>query len=1383
MNPSSGMIAASTKGVVHIYRPEISKDRIQWVYCLEFSPDGLHINSLSWGNSTEIAIGTDKNVVLLSIAQNEDLIYGSSIIWQHTLPNPCYILRFSRNSELIACVLKYDKLVKFFYRTNYADSLFNMISLRHSDYVTDLKFRYIDQSKNSNAHSSNYNILYTISNDSYVRVFLSFEFEKAKKVQHWGSLKLTDSSLSHSVPSTRFVKIIDNFFFDYMVNRSLKRFLLTSALLKQNLQRLMELELDLIMVVDNKGHVSFYLVVNLNLNPPKSILFKKLSFDESDGGGTLSPSSIASFSKGSTVEFPDGVFPSNPTDVYFSDSIKIYKKARHKNITFANYKEYELSEKGELSDEGDLAFVIHDLTKKSLRYVYLRLDNLLQNINFTQLFDTSLGSLAPSNASSINFKKDQIPPAHVKKPFLSSSASVRTSPSFLSLRTPSVAPLLAPSVSQTITLEASLGAKISGHAKSIQRMFKDLAGDAALSVSRFSEHKLWVPLKLENGRVTLQRKCVLHTPKETVLGAVLVNSGAFIVLYTSSHKLSLWRTKDLKYGEKLHEITQHQDGMTLLSFFHVPEHRNDLQTTSHLIVGIFLQDAHTRTMAWRVDTAHATLVSFPIDPLPCDQLQAVSAVDPVGWYDLLDDYARDVLTVITAKGTLLSFSVSVGDSNVKWVELCSLETAITNASAIKGSSLHKVAITSGKTLNIYNTTSPMLEFSETFTETVIDLDWTDVPISRSKSRNTPSMLSVGFASSVLIFSQLNFDYTNSLPSFAPVKKIDLSHYTAHVLNDSTWLGRGLLVIGSGNQLFVADTYTPGLLSSEMVAKDSYTRKIVGDRSLDANSIDSICGLVSILNNTLPVYHPQMIVQCIYHGKMELVKKVFLRLYLFLKEISISDDSSVKAQLRNLSSTLGIPISDFYGAVEAETSSEIYTLNNFINWSPKLRDILTEISLPVLTRHQQITLLTVVEAVEHIEKSRPDVNGANFILGYYLFRLHFKTQRSVNTRDTLFALRCADKNILLSVIGSRNTWQKCKRAGMALWLDHTQLSLQFEQIAHTEFLASEDASETPYFENGRRSPINSTIFYLALRKKPVLEKLWRICHGHPEQQKMVRFLGFDFNNSKHRLSAQKNAFALLSKHRPYLAACFFLLGDKLKDCVNVLVKKCEDIDLAIAVARVYEGNTVGPVLTSLLLDFMLPTALKKGDRWLMTYIFHSLGEERASLMSLVVSPPEALKHSLTFVGEDLKPSLELSLRSYEKGLVPTKTNIVSGESMGIAKREDSNNIFLKIDPISIIVYQEFRDELLKKTGLSKLALEAVDNNEFKFVNRIALIYSRMGCDYLSIHILRNWRFTKYEYKETEEEKSLDTGKFKLFDVEKPPPPPEAFQEFDMGAFGF
>jgi hypothetical protein len=84
-----------------------------------------------------------------------------------------------------------------------------------------------------------------------------------------------------------------------------------------------------------------------------------------------------------------------------------------------------------------------------------------------------------------------------------------------------------------------------------------------------------------------------------------------------------------------------------------------------------------------------------------------------------------------------------------------------------------------------------------------------------------------------------------------------------------------------------------------------------------------------------------------------------------------------------------------------------------------------------------------------------------------------------------------------------------------------------------------------------------------------------------------------------------------------AAAFFLLADSLKDAVTVLMNQLSDTQLAIAVARVYEGDS-GPVLSELLREQILPKAATDGNRWLASWAFWMLNQRDMAVRVLVVS---------------------------------------------------------------------------------------------------------------------------------------------------------------------
>lgn len=83
-----------------------------------------------------------------------------------------------------------------------------------------------------------------------------------------------------------------------------------------------------------------------------------------------------------------------------------------------------------------------------------------------------------------------------------------------------------------------------------------------------------------------------------------------------------------------------------------------------------------------------------------------------------------------------------------------------------------------------------------------------------------------------------------------------------------------------------------------------------------------------------------------------------------------------------------------------------------------------------------------------------------------------------------------------------------------------------------------------------------------------------------------------------------------------AVAFFLLGDSLKDAVNVCLRQLDDFQLAIAISRVYEGES-GPVLKSILEDRVLPLAFEHGYRWLATWAFWMLDRRDLAIQTIMV----------------------------------------------------------------------------------------------------------------------------------------------------------------------
>ena len=91
---------------------------------------------------------------------------------------------------------------------------------------------------------------------------------------------------------------------------------------------------------------------------------------------------------------------------------------------------------------------------------------------------------------------------------------------------------------------------------------------------------------------------------------------------------------------------------------------------------------------------------------------------------------------------------------------------------------------------------------------------------------------------------------------------------------------------------------------------------------------------------------------------------------------------------------------------------------------------------------------------------------------------------------------------------------------------------------------------------------------------------------------------------------------------------------MRDAVNICAQQMQDIQLAIAVARVYDGDE-SPVLHDLLEEKLLPLAAYEGNRWMACWAFWMLGRRDMAVRALIVRYPFCL-HPLNYFDADNMP---------------------------------------------------------------------------------------------------------------------------------------------------
>ncbi|KAJ4153309.1 hypothetical protein LMH87_009801 [Akanthomyces muscarius] len=543
-----------------------------------------------------------------------------------------------------------------------------------------------------------------------------------------------------------------------------------------------------------------------------------------------------------------------------------------------------------------------------------------------------------------------------------------------------------------------------------------------------------------------------------------------------------------------------------------------------------------------------------------------------------------------------------------------------------------------------------------------------------------------------VIQDLDWTSTPDGSAWAQIREISIRELTPHPIGDSTWLGDGHLVIGAGNQLFVQDR----LVSSD-----------------DANSLDirlpqrrdgswDIFEAVQRFNGPLPIFHPQFLSQCVLSGKVMLVGRILKALHKALKYLVPGEP---------VDDYVGLDVTEIYGETHTTApiskKGQVQYLNSDIGddddeeepfretTAASINEVLKKVRIPQLSGHEQIQLMDMIECAAFVEKHRRsmDENGARFMLFFrqHALRKGRTSEIMLSWREMNWAYHSTTQDILVDFVARQThgpmLWKHARESGLFMWMtDVSAMRAQFEIVARNEYTNSEI-----------KSPVDCSLFYLALKKKTVLQGLWRMATGNKEQAATQRLLLNNFEEDKWKTVAQKNAYALLSKRRFQYAAAFFLLAGRLDDTVDICLHRLKDMQLAIAVARVYEGDR-GPVLRRLLQDEVLPLAAQEGDRWLASWAFWMLGRKDMAVRALIT---------------------------------PVYTLLETPCSPDFRSR-----LFLTDDPALIVLYGQLRHKSLQTLrGASKVNPRI----EWEFVLHSAKLYDRMGCDLLGLDLVRNWEF--------------------------------------------
>ena len=433
-----------------------------------------------------------------------------------------------------------------------------------------------------------------------------------------------------------------------------------------------------------------------------------------------------------------------------------------------------------------------------------------------------------------------------------------------------------------------------GHEGSIEKINRTNKGRAIVSRTGGNESLVWKQSEEQDG-IALSRYSSLVT--EDHIHRTRILGGGDFVANLHSGSISIWdatRFESEKVASCKFEIDGNPLCLILLPSSDFSPSTRYLATITSSLTGLVWQVKLPQVEAVNGSSHHlsATIEPFCTFNLGAEShLAYVLPIDPAGSVPtvtgFLDTFAKDVALSYSTKGVITTWAARVdpAQKKVDWLATATVHTGIENPSLASGSSIRKVALVDSTRngLSIWDTSNAQLEYEKRYTAegSIQDLDWTSTP-------DDQSILALGFPHKVMILAQIRYDYLDQRPSWAPIREISIRESTPHPIGDSTWLGSGSLVIGAGNQLFVYDKF--------ITANDESVKELA--ISTRDNAIVDLFDIVSLLNGPLPIFHPQLLSQCVLAGKLSLVQKVIVNLSKQMKYYTEGDalDSSLSITL-------------------------------------------------------------------------------------------------------------------------------------------------------------------------------------------------------------------------------------------------------------------------------------------------------------------------------------------------------------------------------------------------------------------------------------------------------------------------------------------------------
>ncbi|CAG9822471.1 unnamed protein product [Phaedon cochleariae] len=456
----------------------------------------------------------------------------------------------------------------------------------------------------------------------------------------------------------------------------------------------------------------------------------------------------------------------------------------------------------------------------------------------------------------------------------------------------------------------------------------------------------------------------------------------------------------------------------------------------------------------------------------------------------------------------------------------------------------------------------------------------------------------------------------------------------------------------------------------------------------------------------------------------------------------------------------------------------------------LSRLLTHTHLPGLSSLDQMHLLALADTVstcntdlaehfaidaakssmvkENLEGQKEDLLtehlddcGLRFLLAMkhygYLLRCLPLAQRTqfqkqgVGNNNLAWAFHSESQEELLNLIPSyakgEPTWTTLRELGVGWWVRNSNLLKQcFQVLAKAAFQANQD-------------PMDAALYYLALNKKNLLWGLYRA----KRDERMTAFFNNNFSEDRWRKAALKNAYALLGKQRFDHAAAFFLLAGNLKDAVEICLNRLQDLQLAIVIVRVFQGD--GEDLKKLLYREILGC------------------DENGENQELSKAHPDPFLRSMALWSlKEYQPSLDTLLVGNAGHMHPAHD-----EEARETKEADPNvfNFYVYLRTHPLLVRQHLASYGKRKVwvpgGKQIVVDEWITPLERQLYFATAHGHFRAGCPALALEVLSKLPYVVSERPEQlTEDKALEQAEIVTGTISWEPRPSQASSDVDWGA---